>query len=43
MPPIAITAAPMKKPVATWSASPLWMNWPNSSGPTMPPVAVPIA
>jgi hypothetical protein len=42
-PPSAIAAAPMKKPVATWSALPLWMNWPKRSGPEMPPTAVPTA
>ena len=43
MPPSAIAPAPMKKPMATWSALPLWMNWPNSSGPAIPPTAVPTA
>ena len=41
--PMAMAAAPMKNPVATCSALPLWMNRPNSSGPLIPPTAVPIA
>jgi hypothetical protein len=35
--------APMKNPTAIRSWFPLWTNRPNSSGPMMPPVAVPIA
>ena len=33
MPPIAITAAPMKKPIATWTRSPVSISFPNRSGP----------
>ena len=43
MPPIAITTAPMKKPIATWSSLPEAIRWPNSSGPAIPPAAVPTA
>ena len=39
MPPIAITAAPMRKPTATGPRSPDSISWPNSSGPVMPPTA----
>jgi hypothetical protein len=38
-----MAAAPMKKPTATRSVFPLWMNWPKSCGPVMPPTAVPTA
>ena len=43
MPPSAITPAPMKNAIATCDSSPLSIIFPNSSGPVMPPIAVPIA
>ena len=42
-PPSAIAPAPIRKPVATCSGLPLWMNCPNRYGPEMPPMAVPTA
>ena len=43
MPPTAIVAAPMKKPIATLLWLPVLIRWPKSSGPAMPPAAVPTA
>jgi hypothetical protein len=43
MPPIDITTAPTKNPIATWSWLPLAIRWPKRSGPTIPPAAVPTA
>src|SRR5699024_1818277 len=42
-PPSAITAAATRKPIATGTRSPVSMRVPNSSGPAMPPTAVPTA
>src|SRR5699024_8240840 len=42
-PPSAITAAATRKPIATGTLSPVSMRVPNSSGPAMPPTAVPTA
>jgi hypothetical protein len=38
-----MTAAPIKNPIATWPSSPVAISLPNSSGPVIPPTAVPIA
>src|SRR5699024_8536533 len=42
-PPSAITAAPTRNATATRSSSLEPISWPNSSGPAIPPAAVPIA
>jgi hypothetical protein len=42
-PPQAITAAPMKNPVATWLSWWELIRLPNNRGPVIPPIAVPTA
>ena len=43
IPPIAITTAPIRKPIATFDSSPVLTSSPKSSGPMMPPRPVPTA